>query len=144
MPGFVINALQYFLSRYAPDVLALIGTYAVGYALFLGFCLVLCLVFVCVMFINGSIAKIAFSPSGHHEDRGTERSERCNRVGDCFGLTQREKEILFCISLGYSMRKTSEVLYVSTSTVHTHTAMVYRKLGVHSRQEVIDLIDVAV
>lgn len=143
VPGLAINAAQFFLSRYAPDALALIGAYAVGYALFLGFCLVLCLVFVCVMFINGSIAKIAFSPSGHHMDRGTDRSERCNRIGGRFGLTQREKEILFCISLGYSMRKTSEVLYVSTSTVHTHTAMVYRKLGVHSRQEVIDLIDAA-
>lgn len=144
VPCLAINVTQIFLSNYAPDTLALLGEFAVGYALFLGFCLILCLVFVCVMFVNGSIAKIAFSPSRHDTDRDSaSRGESCNRIGDRFGLTQREKDILFCISLGYSMRKTSEVLYISTSTVHTHTATVYRKLGVHSRQEVIDLIDTA-
>nr|WP_255466631.1 helix-turn-helix transcriptional regulator [Eggerthella hominis] len=93
------------------------------------------------MFVNGSVAKIVFSPSRQSPDRGAKRGEACDRVGERFGLTQREKEILFCVSLGYSMRKTSEVLYISPSTVHTHTATVYKKLDVHSRQEVIDLID---
>lgn len=144
VPSLVVNAVRFFLAQFAPETLALIGEYAVGYALLLGFCLILCLVFVCVMFVNGSIAKMTFSPSRHEVDRGIDRSDVCNEIGDRFGLTQREKEILFCISLGYSMRKTSEVLYISTSTVHAHTSMVYRKLGVHSRQEVIDLIDAAV
>ncbi|WP_417143693.1 helix-turn-helix transcriptional regulator [Raoultibacter massiliensis] len=143
VPSLAVNAVRIFLESYAPDTLALIGEYAVGYALILGFCLILCLVFVCVMFVNGSIAKMTFSPTRTDADRSIDRSDVCNRIGDRFGLTQREKEILFCISLGYSMKKTSEVLYISTSTVHAHTAMVYRKLGVHSRQEVIDLIDAA-
>ena len=144
LPSLVVNAVRFILAQFAPTVLALIGEYAVGYALILGFCLILCLVFVCVMFVNGSIAKITFSPSQADEDRGLDRSDVCDQIGNRFGLTQREKEIIFCISLGYSMRKTSEVLYISTSTVHTHTATIYRKLGVHSRQEVIDLIDAAV
>lgn len=144
LPSLIVNAARVVLARFAPNVLALIGEYAVGYALILGFCLILCLVFVCVMFVNGSIAKITFSPGQSNEDRGLDRGDVCDQIGNRFGLTQREKEILFCISLGYSMRKTSEVLYISTSTVHTHTATIYRKLGVHSRQEVIDLIDAAV
>lgn len=141
VPSLIINAVRVFLSQYAPDALAFIGEYAVGYALLLGFCLILCLVLVCVMFVNGSVAKIVFSPSRQSPDRGAKRGEACDRVGERFGLTQREKEILFCVSLGYSMRKTSEVLYISPSTVHTHTATVYKKLDVHSRQEVIDLVD---
>lgn len=140
-PCLAVNAFQLFLAYYSPNTLTAIGELAVGYALFLGFCLILCLVFICVMFINGSIAKIAFSPQQDDTTLKTSRNDLCNQIGDRFELTQREKEILYCISLGYSMKKTSEVLYISTSTVHTHTATVYRKLGVHSRQEVIDLID---
>ncbi|MEG0757357.1 MAG: hypothetical protein RR505_03035, partial [Raoultibacter sp.] len=88
VPCLLINVVQLFLSNYAPETLALIGEFAVGYALFLGFCLILCLVFVCVMFVNGSIAKIAFSPSRHDMDRdSTSRGDLCDRIGDDFGLT---------------------------------------------------------
>ncbi|WP_417175788.1 LuxR C-terminal-related transcriptional regulator, partial [Adlercreutzia sp.] len=31
------------------------------------------------------------------------------------------------------------LLYISAATVQTHTKHIYAKLGVHSRQEIIDL-----
>ena len=143
IPTLAANVARMILSAYDPLLLGTLGNYAVGYALLFGFCLVLCLIVACVMFVNGSVAKMAFSPK---EDGAVERGKRgdiCQRIGDEYGLTQRERDVLYCLSLGYSMKRTSETLYISTSTVHAHTATVYRKLGVHSRQEVIDMIESA-
>lgn len=58
-----------------------------------------------------------------------------------FGLTQREYEVLELLSRGYSQKKVAELLVLSVSSVQSYSKTVYRKLGVHSKQEVIDLVD---
>lgn len=42
---------------------------------------------------------------------------------------------------GYSAKRIAEIDCVSLNTVQTHTRNVYRKLGVHSRQDLIDLVE---
>ena len=42
---------------------------------------------------------------------------------------------------GYSGKRISEVLVLSLNTVQTHTKNAYHKLGVHSHQELIDLVE---
>ena len=52
-------------------------------------------------------------------------------------LSEREGEVLRLIALGYSNKKIMEQLYLSMSTVKTHTRNIYSKLNVHSRTEAV-------
>ncbi len=69
------------------------------------------------------------------------REEVCAETGRKDKLTARETEVLSLISRGYGLNKIAETLYISLSTAQTHAKSLYRKMGVHSRQEIIDLID---
>lgn len=56
-------------------------------------------------------------------------------------LTPRESEILALLSRGRNRKVISEELVISIETTKTHINGLYRKLGVHSQQEVLDLIE---
>ena len=56
-------------------------------------------------------------------------------------LTAREAQVLRLLAGGRSNPYIRDVLGVSLNTVGTHVKHVYAKLGVHSRQELIDLFD---
>lgn len=56
------------------------------------------------------------------------------------GLTKRETEVMILISKGHSVSKIAELLFVSTGTIQTHSKNIYRKMGLHSRQEIIDRV----
>lgn len=58
---------------------------------------------------------------------------------EAFGLSQREAEVVDFISRGYTKKKIAEILFLSVNSVSTYTKSAYTKLGVHNRQEVIDL-----
>ena len=48
-------------------------------------------------------------------------------------LTQREKEILDLLILGYSNQKIAKALFISIHTVKAHIESIYRKFGVHNK-----------
>lgn len=75
--------------------------------------------------------KVAASP----ENRG------CEEVSARYGLTEREREVMLLLYRGYSIKRTAEALGISASTVHSHSDAIYRKLGVHSKQELMMLVD---
>lgn len=50
-------------------------------------------------------------------------------------LSSREREIFQLIAEGYSTKKITEMLYISTSTVKTHRASIMEKLGLTSPVE---------
>jgi len=52
-------------------------------------------------------------------------------------LSDRELEVLALIAEGLPNRDIAERLYISLSTVKSHTASIYGKLGVHSRTEAV-------
>lgn len=56
------------------------------------------------------------------------------------GITQRESEVMLLLAQGKSRRDVCEELSVSPDTVKTHARSIYRKLAVHSQQELIDLL----
>lgn len=60
-----------------------------------------------------------------------------------YGLSQREKDVLRCLAMGYDSSAIAKKLQVSWNTVRTHTRNVYIKLDVHSKQDVIALVDQA-
>ncbi len=56
------------------------------------------------------------------------------------GLTEREAEILMMYASGRSAVYIAEELYLSNYTVKTHLRRCYAKLGIHSRQELLDMV----
>lgn len=57
------------------------------------------------------------------------------------GLTPREHEIMGYLARGRNAAYVQEKLVLSRNTVKTHVANIYAKLGVHSQQELIDMVE---
>ena len=66
--------------------------------------------------------------------------ERCAALVREHHLTAREAEILGYVAAGYGSGYISEALYISPNTVRTHIHNIYGKLGVNSREDVLDLV----
>lgn len=72
---------------------------------------------------------------------GTSLSERLGQVAEACGLTQREREIFELWATGHGSKYIQETCSISASTVKTHVRHIYEKCGVHSRAEIIDLLE---
>jgi DNA-binding CsgD family transcriptional regulator len=59
-----------------------------------------------------------------------------------FGLTPREKDILALIAESRDRTEIGERLFLSINTVKSYAAHLYDKLGIHSKREVIKLVEV--
>lgn len=57
-----------------------------------------------------------------------------------YGLSNRETEVLYYIAEGNTQKKIADNMCVSINSVQTYAKNLYRKLGVHSKQELIDLV----
>ena len=66
---------------------------------------------------------------------------RCDVVAKTFLLSARETEVLYLLAKGRSMNHIMEELVISEGTTKTHINHVYKKLNVHSRHELLDLIE---
>lgn len=62
-------------------------------------------------------------------------------LADHYGLTERELDVLELLGKGNSIKRIAELLVVSESTVKFHRTNIYRKIGVNSKQELIDLMN---
>ena len=62
-------------------------------------------------------------------------------MGKRYQLTPREQDVLLALLQGRSYTNIGHRLYISKSTVKTHANHIYAKLGVGSRDELIDLLD---
>ena len=60
---------------------------------------------------------------------------------DTYDLSAREFEVVGEFSSGRSARYIADYLMLSEHTVKTHLRRAYAKLGIHSRQELLDLVD---
>ena len=61
--------------------------------------------------------------------------ERCEQLGQQYGLTGREIDVLKLLAKGRSKIYIAETLYISENTVRGHSRRLYTKLGVHTRDE---------
>ena len=60
----------------------------------------------------------------------------------CYGLTKRETEVLGLYARGRDINFVCQTLDLSRNTVKGHAKNLYVKLGVHSKQELIDRVEV--
>lgn len=65
----------------------------------------------------------------------------CLEVAREQGFTPRETEIVLLFARGRTSTYIQEELFISRGTVTTHLQHIYRKAGVHSKQELLDLIE---
>lgn len=66
---------------------------------------------------------------------------RCAAVAAEGGLTEREAEIMRYLARGRTKAHIAGVLFVSENTVRSHVRNIYAKLEVHTRQQLIDLVE---
>lgn len=62
-------------------------------------------------------------------------------IAQNYGLTPRETEVLELLAQGRTVGVIREKLVISLNTARFHTKNIYAKLGVHSQQELIDLVE---
>ena len=68
-------------------------------------------------------------------------ADRCEAIGKQHGLTPREREIMQLLCKGRTKAFIAETLYLTENTVKGHTKHIYTKLDVHSKQQLMDLVE---
>lgn len=68
-------------------------------------------------------------------------TKRCLAVSSTYGLSQRERDVLFLLAKGRTIGYIADELGVSFNTAKSHIRHVYVKTGVHTRQELLNLIE---
>lgn len=65
----------------------------------------------------------------------------CRMIKQAYSLTDRESDVLGLIMHGRDVAHMADTLFVSENTVRSHCKNLYRKLDVHSRQQIFDLVE---
>jgi DNA-binding CsgD family transcriptional regulator len=79
------------------------------------------------------------APQNRADSSDVHLEEAYNKAQSALGLSKREREIMTFACQNMSSLKIGENLFIAESTVNTHLKRIYRKAGVHSKQELIDL-----
>ena len=69
-----------------------------------------------------------------------ELSMRCERLASRHGVTQSELVVMEQLAMGRTVSAISESLNLSENTIRSHCKSLYRKLDIHSKQELIDSV----
>lgn len=68
-------------------------------------------------------------------------AEISDAIAQQYGLSGREAEVLQYLARGRSAKYIAEQLFISPETVRTHSRRIYTKTGVHTREELLSLIE---
>lgn len=97
---------------------------------------------------EGEPANAATAPSAPARESALSASEeltrivaaRCNEVGNRYGLSPRERDVLQLLAQGRTSSAIQEELTLAASTVKTHMQHIYTKVGVSDRQQLMERI----
>ena len=85
--------------------------------------------------------------TGASRQRAQQQTEReylgtlCDSLSERYGLSARESEILPFLARGRGAKHIAEKLCISAETVRTHCKRIYEKMGVHTKEELLDIIE---
>ena len=99
-------------------------------------CLAICGA-VALLYLTGTYRLMAPAPAAV-----APTPDAVEEVGSRHGLTPRETEILRLLSEGRSLPYIQDALSIAGGTARTHAGNIYKKLGVHSREELQTLAGV--
>lgn len=74
-------------------------------------------------------------------ESGHRLKEACRAMAETYGLTNREQEVMLLLTRGKNGPYIQEKLCIAQNTYQTHMRNLYRKFGIHSRQELFSLLD---
>lgn len=103
-----------------------------------------CLVFIAAVFFPSerSVTRPwGFASLVPPESVEVRRLRRCGELAGDFSLTTRELEVLQQMSSGASKDDIAAALVISPATAKTHIRNIYAKVGVHSHEELMRLVD---
>lgn len=83
-------------------------------------------------------------PERTEAKKGASSDAFARRIADLVeqgGLTPREQDVLVAMARGRSAQYIADTFVVSKETARTHIRHVYQKLDVHSREELMDLVE---
>ncbi len=66
---------------------------------------------------------------------------RCAELARKYRLTERESEVFRYLAQGHTRASIAKRLFVSENTVREHVKSIYKKLHIHSKQQLIDMVD---
>lgn len=74
------------------------------------------------------------------ENERTRLARRCAAVAEARRLTPREREVMELLAQGKSLSGVAHELIIAEGTAKAHTRHIYEKLGINTRQELLDLL----
>lgn len=77
----------------------------------------------------------------HEGKRKTLWHRKTEAACERYRLSPREREVLATLLKGRDAKYIMDKFYISQSTAKTHIYNIYRKFGVHSRQELLDFVE---
>lgn len=80
-------------------------------------------------------------PETSGQVRRGEWKRRCDAVAAAYGLSPRQSEVLILLAKGRDAEYVAKQFVISLHTAKAHIYNIYQKTNVHSRQELIDLIE---
>lgn len=86
-------------------------------------------------------AWIMTRPFDHLEEKQSKFKQSLEVLASSRGLSAREAEVFALLAKGRNKQAIASQLCVSENTAKTHIRNVYRKLGVHSQQAMIDMVE---
>ena len=69
-----------------------------------------------------------------------ELANRCQELARSYGLSPREEEVLLLLAQRKTVGSIERELFIANGTAKTHIRHIYRKLDIHSRDELSDLL----
>lgn len=90
--------------------------------------------------LSRSILRLPGLSPAMARDASLDIERRCQLCAEKHSLTPREQEILEYLALGYTAIGIKDKLTISQNTAKSHIKNIYRKMGVHSQQQLIDAV----
>ncbi len=106
--------------------------------------LALCAVLLGVQWRGGSAARRgsdgASVPGASGEAAGQHGENTELRLVETYGLTEREAQVAVLFAEGFSLGAVAERLGMGKSTAQSHSKAIYRKCGIHTKDELIAIV----
>lgn len=143
----IIPAILVYLQLTPADFLAPVGA-AAGLVISLGMCVVLFVMIVVNrrLFMNQldqneSALNDDVTAQPRYELSSDERHEYVmDMIAARYDLTERERETASLMARGYTAKHVAEELTVAVSTVKGYSKSIYRKMGIHRKDELIEIV----
>lgn len=101
------------------------------------------LLFCTIMIISLPLLKPTGTSLGNTDDAENTWNEACTRLARSHDLTARETEVFQLLAKGWGQKAINEKLVISPHTAKAHISHIYSKLEVHSRHELMQMVEKA-